>query len=194
MEIGKKILELRKKNNLSQENLAEKIGVARQTISKWELGETNPDLKQTKKLANIFNISLDELVNNKLKEIPTTQVNSYKTKHKNWIKIIKLIGITLIIILITFFILYIGSLIQKNQNKKRIIKHSSITCRLHNEEYFFEFIFYEDNGHIIEASGDAYLAHITEIQNYSDAYQAINIIDAYVKNNGGTTIIKEEYS
>lgn len=38
MNLGKKIAELRKKNNLSQEELAEKVGVARQTISKWEIG------------------------------------------------------------------------------------------------------------------------------------------------------------
>lgn len=46
MDFGKKLQELRKKNNYSQEELAELIGVARQTISKWELGETSPDLKQ----------------------------------------------------------------------------------------------------------------------------------------------------
>ena len=61
MEIGNKILELRKKNNLSQEALAEKIGVSRQTISKWELGETSPDIKQAKELSKVFNVSLDEL-------------------------------------------------------------------------------------------------------------------------------------
>ena len=54
MEIGNKILELRKKNNLSQEALAEKIGVTRQTISKWELGETSPDIKQAKELSKVF--------------------------------------------------------------------------------------------------------------------------------------------
>ena len=48
MEIGNKILELRKKANLSQEQLAEKINVTRQTISKWELNETTPDIKQAK--------------------------------------------------------------------------------------------------------------------------------------------------
>ncbi len=56
MEIGNKILELRKKNNLSQEALAEKIGVTRQTISKWELGETSPDIKQAKELSKVFNV------------------------------------------------------------------------------------------------------------------------------------------
>ena len=44
MSLGNQIHELRKKNNLSQEQLAEKVGVARQTISKWELGETAPDI------------------------------------------------------------------------------------------------------------------------------------------------------
>ena len=46
VELGKQIYELRKTANLSQEQLAEKVGVSRQTISKWELGETAPDIKQ----------------------------------------------------------------------------------------------------------------------------------------------------
>ena len=54
MEIGNKIVELRKQGNLTQEQLAEKVGVSRQTISKWELGETSPDIKQAKILADIF--------------------------------------------------------------------------------------------------------------------------------------------
>ena len=69
MEIGKKIMDLRKKNGLSQEELAEKVGVARQTISKWELGETSPDLKQSKELSKIFNVSLDELTDNDIKDV-----------------------------------------------------------------------------------------------------------------------------
>ena len=48
MELGKQIYELRKKANLSQEQLAEKVDVSRQTISKWELGETAPDIKQAR--------------------------------------------------------------------------------------------------------------------------------------------------
>jgi DNA-binding XRE family transcriptional regulator len=48
MNLGKKIIELRKKENMSQEELAEKIDVTRQTISKWELEETSPDIKQAK--------------------------------------------------------------------------------------------------------------------------------------------------
>ena len=54
MDLGKKILELRKKENLSQEQLAEKMNVTRQTISKWELNETKPDIKQAKELSAIL--------------------------------------------------------------------------------------------------------------------------------------------
>lgn len=69
MEIGKKITNLRKNNKLSQEDLAEKLGVTRQTISKWELGQTYPSINQAKELSKIFNISLDELVNNDIKNL-----------------------------------------------------------------------------------------------------------------------------
>ena len=61
MNIGQNILNLRKGANLSQEQLAEIIGVTRQTISNWELDESSPDLKQAKELSRFFNISLDDL-------------------------------------------------------------------------------------------------------------------------------------
>lgn len=49
MNLGDKILQLRKKNGLSQEQLGEKVDVTRQTISNWELGETTPSPEQLKK-------------------------------------------------------------------------------------------------------------------------------------------------
>lgn len=66
MKLGDKILELRKKSSLSQEQLGEKINVTRQTISNWELNETNPNPEQLILLASIFNISVDELLGYKL--------------------------------------------------------------------------------------------------------------------------------
>ena len=61
MNISQNILNLRKGANLSQEQLAERMGVTRQTISNWELDESSPDLKQGKELSKIFNVSLDDL-------------------------------------------------------------------------------------------------------------------------------------
>ena len=59
---------LRKMLNISQETLAEKISVSRQTISKWETGESVPDIDKAMKLAEIFNVSLDDLINFKQTE------------------------------------------------------------------------------------------------------------------------------
>ena len=68
MGLGNQIHEFRKKHNLSQEQLAEKVGVARQTISKWELGETAPDIKQAQMLSKIFDVGLDKLLGTEPKE------------------------------------------------------------------------------------------------------------------------------
>lgn len=100
MEIGNKILQLRKKNNITQEELAEKIGVARQTISKWELGEISPDLKQSKELAKIFNVTLDELVDNDISETLVSKISNTEKLAGIIINILKVLGILFIIFLV----------------------------------------------------------------------------------------------
>lgn len=62
---GKKIADLRKFNSLSQEALAEKLGVSRQAVSKWERGEASPDMDNLRALAGIFGIGLDDLLGDK---------------------------------------------------------------------------------------------------------------------------------
>ncbi|MDU5335510.1 helix-turn-helix transcriptional regulator [Enterococcus sp.] len=62
MSLGTNFFNARKKQGLSQEGVAEKLGVSRQTISKWELDETLPDINQSKKLAAAYKVSLDELI------------------------------------------------------------------------------------------------------------------------------------
>ncbi|MBO4913379.1 MAG: helix-turn-helix domain-containing protein [Butyrivibrio sp.] len=57
------LIELRKLNNLSQEELAEKLGVTRQTISKYETGESLPDIEKCALLADIFEVSVDDMIN-----------------------------------------------------------------------------------------------------------------------------------
>lgn len=57
------LVELRKFHNMSQEELAEMIGVSRQTLSKYETGESLPDIEKSMALANAFNVSVDDLVN-----------------------------------------------------------------------------------------------------------------------------------
>ena len=109
--LGEKIIKERKNHNLSQENLAEMVGVTSQTISNWELNETSPDLKQAQKLTEIFKISMDELIGNKniiLEKIDKTESNS-----KLIIRLIKVLGITLgilIFVLLCIFGFYISTI------------------------------------------------------------------------------------
>ncbi|MDE6879916.1 MAG: helix-turn-helix transcriptional regulator [Oscillospiraceae bacterium] len=62
MSLGNSLFQARKKAGLSQEAVAEKLGVSRQTISKWELDETLPDIRQSKKLSTLYRLTLDELI------------------------------------------------------------------------------------------------------------------------------------
>lgn len=62
MSLGTSLNDARKNSGLTQEEVAERLGVSRQTISKWELDETLPDIRQSKRLAELYHVSLDELV------------------------------------------------------------------------------------------------------------------------------------
>lgn len=62
MSLGNSLFNARKKSGLSQEEVAEKLGVSRQTISKWETNETLPDIRQSKGLAMLYHMTLDELI------------------------------------------------------------------------------------------------------------------------------------
>lgn len=70
MIFSEQLICLRKQKGLSQEQLGEEIGVTRQTVSKWELGETTPDMDKLISLSRLFDITIDELVG---KEAPTGQ-------------------------------------------------------------------------------------------------------------------------
>ena len=62
MSLGNSLFHARKKCGLSQEEVAERLGVSRQTVSKWETDETLPDIRHSKKMAVLYNLSLDELI------------------------------------------------------------------------------------------------------------------------------------
>lgn len=62
MALGNSLFQARKNKGLSQEEVAEKLGISRQTISKWETDETLPDIRQSKRLALLYGLSLDELI------------------------------------------------------------------------------------------------------------------------------------
>lgn len=90
MSLGNNLFNARRKRGLSQEEVAGKLGVSRQTISKWELDETLPDICQSKKLAGIYGLSLDELIefDMDVKEIQEVidKTNDAVTEKIDWTK------------------------------------------------------------------------------------------------------------
>lgn len=62
MEFNNNLYELRKQKGFSQEELANRLNVSRQTISKWEVGESTPDMEKLVAISDLFEVSLDELV------------------------------------------------------------------------------------------------------------------------------------
>ncbi len=57
------LIHMRKMRQMTQEEIAEKVGVTRQAVAKWEAGETIPDLEKSRRLAEVFGVSLDDLAN-----------------------------------------------------------------------------------------------------------------------------------
>lgn len=66
MSFSEKLLKLRKENKLSQEMLADKLDVSRQSVSKWESGQTYPEMDKLLAMCKIFNVTLEELTNDEI--------------------------------------------------------------------------------------------------------------------------------
>ena len=119
MKFNEKLVNLRRKHNLSQEQVAEKLKVARQTISKWELGETTPEMDKLIMISELYNITLDELIKeeNEGKVInDPNNTNSQKLAGMT-IKILKGIGIFILIVAILYVFLMIIGFVAFNKTK-----------------------------------------------------------------------------
>ncbi len=99
MDLSEKLYELRKNNNWSQEELAERMEVSRQTVSKWESGNAIPELNKLVKLSEIYKITLDELVKETTADENLDNLNQGNGKKKKFIK-----RILIIILLIVVFL------------------------------------------------------------------------------------------
>ena len=86
MEFNNKLYKLRKQKGFSQEELANRLNVSRQTISKWEVGESTPDMENLVAISELFEISLDELVLDKVPEEADTSSQVVKSEFYSDIK------------------------------------------------------------------------------------------------------------
>lgn len=135
--LGNKLVKLRKENKLSQDSLADKLGITRQTISNWELNITKPDIVQIKNISEIFNISIDELLDNNTKDIIEKKIsNTEKLTNKTN----KYIKITLITLITLYFIILIFLIIITIYffNKKNFTNDYQTSFRCNNNKIIYD--------------------------------------------------------
>ena len=126
-----KLLELRKQKGWSQEELGNNLDVSRQTISKWESGQSTPEMEKLVKISEIFEISLDELIigiKNEVKD--SVEENKDDKPKKSKIKIVFMI--LLILVLLSFF----GVITYRVSYFKKIIDIVEELTHFHSEDNY----------------------------------------------------------
>ena len=110
MSLAKKMIELRKQNGLSQQDLADRLGVSRQAISRWETGAVQPLADSVKSLAQVFQVSTDYLLNDDLdtptppptaQPAPPQEKPKSARKHRKWLLALAALAAAAVLILVT---------------------------------------------------------------------------------------------
>ena len=124
MEFNNKLYTLRKQRGLSQEELANRLNVTRQTVSKWEVGAPTPDMEKLAAISELFDVSLDELVLDKAPQKPADNsgggsrlysdikqnvlTEDYKKKAKKGLKIAAIIAGAILLIDVISMVVYVA--------------------------------------------------------------------------------------
>lgn len=187
--LGEKIISERKKCKLSQEDLAEKLGITRQTISNWELNETSPDLKQASKLCDIFNISLDELTGKE--NAILTRLDKTENNSKLIIKLVKTVGITLgtlIFILLCIVSIYIYS--TNYYTAEPTATGEGRFCYYNGKISNYTVMKNNSDGSLSYDIGDINIINDLDLYNIKtgEPKEVLEKIVEYIKDNGGTCL------
>lgn len=187
--LGEKIISERKKCKLSQEDLAEKLGITRQTISNWELNETSPDLKQASKLCDIFNISLDELTGKE--NAILTKLDKTESNSKLIIKLVKTVGITLgtlIFILLCIVSIYIYS--TNYYTAEPTATGEGRICYYNGKISDYTVMKNNSDGSLSYDVGDINIINDLDLYNIKtgEPKEVLEKIVEYIKDNGGTCL------
>jgi transcriptional regulator with XRE-family HTH domain len=102
MIIGEQLRDARQQHQLSQEQIAEMLGVSRQTISNWETSRSYPDIERVMRLAEIYHLSLDELLRGDQQMVKTWMAETNVVRAGKWLGLLLALNIVLAIALMFF--------------------------------------------------------------------------------------------
>lgn len=180
MNIGDKLSELRKKKGLSQEELAEQLDVTRQTISKWELNETSPNINQAKEISKLFNVSLDEFCGNNISDILINKMN----KNDKSLKVIMSFNIVMLILLLFIFITIFFTIAMSLDYFSVSPTGQGIEFPCFNNDNSIQYdyaINMDMDGNILSIQGE----EVIDFSIYSNGNELAAAIDNYYKSIGG---------
>lgn len=115
MKFEQKLINLRKQKSMSQEELAERLNVTRQTISKWELGQSKPDMDKLLEISKVFDVSIETLTNETLNIGKEKVISKSKKKERKWILYVLIV---ILILSVATLVVRIG-VAREQENKKQ---------------------------------------------------------------------------
>ena len=120
MKFNEKLISLRKSKGMSQEELGEKLNVTRQTISKWELGQTTPEMDKLMEMAKLFGMSLDELTNEEEAKIEETVERKDNEENLGRRKKVSIVLIIILVLLMVIAIIYAATEISNKRKEQAL--------------------------------------------------------------------------
>ena len=187
MDLGNKILKLRKKKGYSQEELAEKLDVTRQTISNWELGSTQPNPEQLKGLSKILNVSIDEMLDNDIKGVIVEKVSNTEKLAGIIIKILKVFGILIILYVILMFVALIAFMAFRKESTDSVnnsATSATLNCSIKDQDYTITIG--DDTYFNCPECSDEMEIYLRDIIDWANIDHSVENIENYFSENGGT--------
>lgn len=187
MGLGNKILKLRKEKGYSQEEMAEKLDVTRQTISNWELGSTQPNPEQLKGLSKCLNVSIDELLDNDIKGVIVEKVSNTEKLAGIIIKILKVFGILIILYVVLMFVALIAFMAFRKESTDSVDNNATsatLNCSIEDQDYTIT-IGDDTYFNCPECSSDMQI-YLKDITDWANIDHSVENIENYFSENGGT--------
>ena len=200
--LSENIRNFRKQKGYSQEMVAEKLNVVRQTVSKWEKGYSVPDADLLERMAELFEVSVDELLSGEKETQPPPEMGEIARQlahineqlaRQNRIRkrVWKCVGIVLACfaaLVVLYVIAFAAFHVVTDSDEQRITYE--VRCTLDGQEYLYGIVC-DGQYQILEAGGDAWIANHVQVEQYDDANVLLAQIEDYFELRGGTCEIAQ---